>query len=52
LSQDLGPFRWTIWRHLHQLGKTSKRCREVRHDLTAKQAEERVKICKELLANP
>jgi [histone H3]-lysine36 N-dimethyltransferase SETMAR len=52
LSQELGPSRWTIGRHLHQLGKTSKRCREVPHDLTAKQAEERVKICKELLTNP
>jgi len=37
---------------LNQLGKTSKRCREVPHDLTAKQAEEVMKICKELLANP
>ena len=52
LSQELDPSRWTIERHLHQLGKTSKRCREVPHDLTAKQGEERIKICKELLANP
>jgi len=44
LSQEL--------RHLHQLEKTSKRCREAPHDLTVKQAEELVKICKELLANP
>ena len=35
----------------NQLGNKSKRCREVSHDLTTKQAEERVKICKELLAN-
>ena len=52
LSQELGPSRSTIGCHLYQLGKTSKRCREVPHDLTAKQAEELVKICKELLANP
>ena len=36
LSQELGPSRWTIGRHLHQLEKTSKRCREVPHDLTHK----------------
>jgi len=29
--------RWTTGRHLHELGKTSKRCREVPHNLTAKQ---------------
>jgi len=31
LSQELGSSRWTIRRHLHQFGKTSKRCREVLH---------------------
>ena len=52
LSQELGSSRLTIGRHLHELGNASKRCREVPHYLTAKQAEERVKICKELLVNP
>jgi len=46
LSQELGPSRLIIERHLHQLGKRSKICREVPHDLTAKQAEELVKIFK------
>jgi len=38
--------------YLHQLGKINKRFREMNHDLTAKQVEERVKICKELLVSP
>ena len=45
LSQELGSSRWAIGRHLQKLVKTRKRCREVPYDLTAKQAEERVKIC-------
>jgi len=38
LLHEFGPFRWTIGCHPHQLKKKSKRCREVPHDLIAKQA--------------
>jgi hypothetical protein len=49
LSDTLGPSKSTIHRHLIALGKIYKSCRVVRHELTAVQAQRRVKFCHKLL---
>jgi [histone H3]-lysine36 N-dimethyltransferase SETMAR len=52
LSAELGPSQPTIQRHLHQLGLVNRRCRQIPHELTATQAQQRLDLCKELLAHP
>ena len=52
LSGETGVSQSTIVRHLHELGKVNRRCREVPHELNEKQAERRVEVCRQLLQNP
>lgn len=52
LSAELGTPQTTVIRHLHQLGKVNRRCRQVPHDLTQQQAQRRVDACQQLLTNP
>ncbi|CAF0817539.1 unnamed protein product [Didymodactylos carnosus] len=52
LSAKFGTSNSTIYEHLHHLGKVSRSCRNVPHELTPEQAQYRVNVCKELLANP
>ncbi len=52
LSAELGTAQTSVVRHLHALGKINKRCREVPHDLTENQIQNRVSICRKLLENP
>ena len=39
-------------RHLHRIGKVLKSCRVVPHEVTEVQAQRRVQMCNQLLANP
>jgi histone-lysine N-methyltransferase SETMAR len=52
LSAELGVAQTTVVRHLKAIGKVNKRCREVPHDLTEKQANRRIETCRKLLENP
>jgi hypothetical protein len=52
LSDTLGPSKSIIHRHITGLGKIYKSCRVVPHDLTAEQAQRRVKFCRKLLQLP
>jgi [histone H3]-lysine36 N-dimethyltransferase SETMAR len=52
LSAELDIPQTSVVRHLHTLGKINKRCREVPHDLTEIQAQNRVNACRKLLENP
>jgi histone-lysine N-methyltransferase SETMAR len=51
LSEVLGFHGSTIDRHLQQLGLTKVKCREIPHELSQEQAQRRVDICGQLLAN-
>jgi len=52
LSDDLGISQSSAVRHLHRIGKVLKSCRVVPHELTEVQAQRRVQMCNQLLANP
>ena len=52
LSAELCIPQTSVFRHLHVLGKINKSCREVPHDLTEIQAQNRVNACRKLLENP
>jgi histone-lysine N-methyltransferase SETMAR len=52
LSDTLGPSKSTIHRHLTALGKIYKSCGVVPYELTAEQAQRRVKFCCKLLQLP
>ena len=52
LTAELGIPKTSIVRHLHSLGKINKCCREVPHNLTLIQAQNRVNTCRKLLDNP
>lgn len=52
LAEELQTSKSNIFNHLHQLGKVSRRCREVPHELTPELAKRRVSVCQELLNNP
>jgi transposase len=52
LSDTLGPSKSTITRHLTAFGKFYKSCRIVPQELTAEQAQRRVKFCRKLLQLP
>lgn len=52
LSTDLGVSQSSICRHLSQINKVNRRCREVPHELTPENLQRRVDICKQLLSNP
>jgi histone-lysine N-methyltransferase SETMAR len=52
LSADLGVSHMSVARHLHQIGKVSRSCRVVPHELSNAQAQRRIDLCKQLLANP
>lgn len=52
LSAELGISQASVVGHLHALGKVNKCCREVPHELTVHQAQNRVDTCRKLLDNP
>jgi hypothetical protein len=52
LSPELDIPQTSVIRHLHQLGKMKKHCREAPHELTPAQAQRRVDTCRQLLQNP
>ena len=52
LSSELSISKSGVHRQLHELGKISKRCREIPHELTPEMAKKRIKICQKLLQNP
>jgi len=52
LSDDLGVSKSSVADHLHCLGKVHRSCRLVPHELSAAQAQRRVEVCNQLLANP
>ena len=52
LSAELGPHYSTIDHHLHQLGLHNTLCQEIPHELTPGEAQRRMDICQQLLANP
>lgn len=52
LSAETGASQPTIVRHLHQLGFRNRHPREVPHELTTHQAQQRVNLCNKMLANP
>lgn len=52
LSSELGISKSGVHRHLHELGKVNRRCREIPHELTPEMARKRVEICQKLLQNP
>jgi hypothetical protein len=52
LSDTLGPSKSTIHRHLTELGKIYKSCRDVTYELTAEQAQRQVEFCRKLLQLP
>ena len=52
LSAELDIPQTSVVRHLKAIGKVNRRCREVPHDLTENQAQNRVDICRKLLQNP
>lgn len=52
LSSELNASQSTITRHLHKLGKVSRSCRNVPHDLNTQQQERRIEICEQLLTLP
>ena len=51
LSAELVIPQTSVVRHLQNIGKVNRRCREVPHDLTENQAQN-VDICRKLLQNP
>lgn len=52
LSHELDIPQTSIVRHLHEIGKVSRSCREVPHQLSESQAKQRMDICRKLLENP
>ena len=54
LSNDLGVSQPSVVAHLHRIGKVDKSCRVVPHELSEAQAQaqRRVEVCNQLLANP
>jgi histone-lysine N-methyltransferase SETMAR len=52
LSVELDIPWMSLVRHLHQLGKAKKHCREAPHELMPAQVQRRVDTCRQLLQNP
>lgn len=52
LATKLGVSHMTVWNHLKQLDFVHKKPRQDPHELTEAQAANRVRICRQLLANP
>ena len=52
LSAELRASQPTVVRHLQRIGKVSRSCQNVPHELTPSQQQRRVEVCQQVLKNP
>ena len=52
LSEDLGASKDIIHRMINTFGKSYKRCRSLRHELTPQEPQRREDTCRQLIGNP